>query len=89
MSIPGAERRAGEAIAAVRTHPVDLDGASFRHFAATREVRGGMHIWYACTCIYVCRMYTCISSFGASIGRRLEAATLLDSSCTRGLLEGY
>ena len=64
---PGAERRAGEAIAAVRTHPVDnnpnpkpdpkpnpnpnpnqvrthpvdLDGASFRHFAATREVRSG------------------------------------------------
>ena len=32
-----AERRAGEAIAAVRTHPVDLDGASFRHFAAARE----------------------------------------------------
>ena len=44
VPIPGAERRAGEAIAAVRTHPVDLDGASFRHFAATREVRGGMHV---------------------------------------------
>ena len=36
-SMMAAERRAGEAIAAVRTHPVDLDGASFRHFAAARE----------------------------------------------------
>lgn len=36
-SMMSAERRAGEAIAAVRTHPVDLDGASFRHFAAIRD----------------------------------------------------
>ena len=34
----GAEKRAGVAIPAVTTHPVDLDGASFRRFAAVREV---------------------------------------------------
>ena len=36
-ALMGAEKRAGVAIPAVTTHPVDLDGASFRRFAAVRE----------------------------------------------------
>jgi pyrophosphate--fructose-6-phosphate 1-phosphotransferase len=36
-SMMGATRRAGEAIAAVRTHPVDLHGLCFGRFAAMRE----------------------------------------------------